>query len=108
MIRQDDSGLTRRHLLQALTVPVLAPLHGRAREQAPGTAGNEWRSLFDGQSLGRWEPTLFGGEGEVRVEDGRIVLGQGNDLTGITWKGEVPATVDYEIELKAMRVAGGD
>jgi hypothetical protein len=70
-------------------------------------APDGWRSLFDGESLGAWKPTVFGGEGEVEVEDGRIMLGMGNDLTGITWTGEVPA-VDYEIELQAMRVAGND
>jgi hypothetical protein len=77
-----------------------------ARAQQGGPAG-EWQSLFDGQSLGRWKPTQFGGEGEVSVVDGSIMLGQGGDLTGITWTGDVP-TVNFEIELQAMRVVGGD
>lgn len=64
-------------------------------------------SLFDGATLGKWKPTPFGGEGEVRVEDGTIVLERGNDLTGVTWTSEVPRR-DYEIELKATRLAGGD
>jgi hypothetical protein len=104
-----NPGWTRRELLHAAALAVLAPCLARAQHQSqPGTNAESWRSLFDGKSLGSWEPTLFGGEGEVRVEDGRIVLAQGGDLTGITWKGDVPATVDYEIELKAMRVVGGD
>lgn len=64
-------------------------------------------SLFDGRTLDGWKPTNFGGEGEVRVEDGRIVLEMGGDLTGITSTREVPRS-DYEITLEAMRVEGGD
>ena len=67
----------------------------------------EWRSLFDGASLGQWKPTAFGGEGEVHVEAGAIVLERGNDLTGITWTGELPRLA-YEIELQAKRVSGND
>jgi hypothetical protein len=64
-------------------------------------------SLFNGNSLGQWKPTLFGGEGEVRVEEGQIVLPMGNDMTGITWTGRFPRT-DYEIELEAVRRGGHD
>jgi hypothetical protein len=103
-------AFSRRHLLQLFgTVAVLLPVDTRARA-GQGTAApraSNWQSLFDGQHLGRWKPTEFGGQGEVTVADGTIVLGQGGDLTGITWTGEVP-TVDYEIELQAMRVVGGD
>lgn len=66
-----------------------------------------WRPLFDGAGLGRWKPTAFGGEGEVHVADGEIVLERGNDLTGITWTGDLPR-LGYEIELQAKRVAGND
>jgi hypothetical protein len=64
-------------------------------------------SLFDGQTLGGWKVTPFGGEGEVHVDDGVIVLETGNDMTGITWTKSLP-TMDYEITLEAMRVSGGD
>ena len=30
-------------------------------------------SLFDGKSLGDWKKTAFGGEGDVEVNDGRIM-----------------------------------
>jgi hypothetical protein len=75
---------------------------------AVGSQETEWISLFDGQNLGHWSSTQFGGEGEVTVEDGRIVLGPGNDLTGVSWKGEIPARMNYEIELEAMRIEGRD
>src|SRR4051794_11381418 len=101
---------TRRRVIQALMTALVPPLHARAQDQprTPAVPGEGWQSLFDGRTLGAWEPTLFGGEGVVHVDDGRIVLEQGNDLTGITWKGEVPATVGYELALEAMRVSGGD
>lgn len=67
----------------------------------------KWKSLFDGKSLDGWKVTQYGGEGEVEVEDGVIVLNMGTPLTGITYTGEVPKT-NYEISLEAMRVDGID
>lgn len=67
-----------------------------------------WRELFDGASLGAFTPTPFGGEGEVSVVDGRIVLDAGSPLTGVTWGGEPLPCVDYELELSATRLSGND
>jgi hypothetical protein len=66
-----------------------------------------WVELFDGKKLGDWVPTNFGGEGNVEIDAGRIVLGFGSDLTGITWKGAVPR-IDYEVKLEARREDGND
>lgn len=66
-----------------------------------------WQHLFDGKTLTGWVPTKFHGEGPVAVEDGRIVLAPGRDLTGITYTGDVPKT-NYELALEAMRVEGSD
>jgi hypothetical protein len=68
----------------------------------------EWKSLFDGKSLGRWESTQFGGEGRVYVRDGRIILEMGDSMTGITWRGEELPRTDYEIRLEAMKLDGND
>lgn len=70
---------------------------------APG----QWQPLFDGKTLGAWKSTPFGGEGEVAVEDGKIVLPQGSELTGITWTSSLPKW-DYEIALDACRIDGSD
>jgi hypothetical protein len=64
-------------------------------------------SLFDGETLGQWTITDFGGQGEVYAKDGSLFLEMGSDLTGITWKGQV-VRMNYEISLQAMRVAGSD
>ena len=74
---------------------------------AAAAAGADWRPLFDGRALGKWKPSDFGGGGEVSVVEGAIRIEMGADLSGITWSGEFPRD-DYEIELEARRVEGGD
>ena len=66
-----------------------------------------WRELFDDKTLEGWTATNFGGEGKVEIDAGRIVLGFGSDLTGITWKGPMPR-VDYEVKVEARREEGSD
>lgn len=69
--------------------------------------GAEWTPLFDGKSLEGWLPSKFGGEGDVTVEEGKIVMEFGDDLTGITIDRDFPK-MDYEIRLEAMRIDGHD
>ena len=66
-----------------------------------------WINLFDGNTLEGWEITNFGGQGNVSVSEGSIVLNWGEMLTGITLKKEFPV-IDYEIYLEAMKVQGND
>ncbi|MBM4088884.1 MAG: DUF1080 domain-containing protein [Planctomycetes bacterium] len=66
-----------------------------------------WQSLFDGKTLKGWKSTNFGGEGQVHVENGVLVLEMGSSLTGITWTGEFPKC-DYEVRAEAMRIEGID
>jgi hypothetical protein len=91
----------------ALAMLVSAAVVSRADEPAKKAAEKGVTSLFDGKTLGNWKPTKFGGEGEIEVADGRIVMRQGNPMTGITWSGQVEKT-NYEISLEAMRVNGSD
>jgi hypothetical protein len=84
-------------LVLCLTVPIVAADDGGA-----------WRELFDGKTLGDWTATNFGGEGRVEIDAGRIVLGIGSDLTGITWKGQGMPQVEYEVRLEARREEGSD
>lgn len=63
--------------------------------------------LFDGQNLGQWKVTDFGGQGDVHIQDGAIYLEMGSYATGITWSGPV-VRMNYEITLEAMRVQGTD
>ena len=65
--------------------------------------------LFNGKDLDGWKSSMFGGDGEITVEDGHLILDRGNELTGVTWKdGKTLPKFNYEISLEAQRVDGSD
>jgi hypothetical protein len=66
------------------------------------------KSLFDGKSLGSWQSVDFGGQGDVKVENGVIKVAEGASLSGIRWTGEAPPRTNYEFSLEAMKVDGTD
>src|SRR5262245_12689216 len=69
---------------------------------------SEWKPLFDGKTLRNWKSTNFGGESEVTVEDGAILMDRGSNMTGVTYTaGDFPKT-DYEVALEGKRVNGID
>ncbi len=68
---------------------------------------NRWKYLFSGRSLAGWKESRFYGQQPVRIENDRVVLPRGADLTGITWTRDIPR-IDYEVSLQAMRVDGYD
>ena len=59
------------------------------------------------QSLDDWRVTAFGGEGEIEIENDRVVMEFGSPLTGLTYAG-TPPTGDYELEVSAARLEGSD
>jgi len=71
------------------------------------SAETPWIDLFDGRSLAGLEVTDFGGQGQVEVRDGRLRLGFGSPLTGVTWRTALPAG-DYELRVVAAREDGSD
>lgn len=78
--------------------------------EAPAAATpKKTESLFDGESLDNWEFTEFGGEGDVWVEEGCIVMNSGDPITAINLPQsyDLP-TMNYEIEYEAMKVEGTD
>jgi len=66
-----------------------------------------WKSMFDGKTLEGWEVLKFGGDGEVKVDEGTIVLGMGDPMTGIKFTGKLPLE-NYEVMLEAKRAKGID
>ena len=81
-----------------------------ADEPDPDVPEQEWTSLFDGKTLGKWkvvEKYDFKRHGKVHVEEGAVVLEMGSPATGIRWAGDFPRTA-YEISLEARRVEGSD
>jgi hypothetical protein len=73
-----------------------------------GKEGAGWKSLFDGKSLAGWKATNFGGEGEVEVQGGAVVMEIGSDMTGITYDRKDFPRMDYEVSLEAKRLRGFD
>jgi 3-keto-disaccharide hydrolase len=67
-----------------------------------------WQPLFDGVSLAGWQSTSFGGEGEVYVDQGSLILPFGSPLTGINLLGDPPARQNYELQVVASRESGTD
>ncbi|MGB8168967.1 MAG: TIM barrel protein [Chthoniobacteraceae bacterium] len=85
----------------------LGELGGQLTGAPAKTADAAWVPLFDGKTLEGWTFPKFSGQGEVLVEGGKMMLYQGNDLTGINYAKEVPR-MNYEVSLEAMRVLGSD
>lgn len=69
---------------------------------------NAAKELFSGKDLSGWKKTEFGGEGEVEVKDGKIIANQGASLTGVHYTNTLPARVDYELTVEAMKIEGDD
>jgi len=88
------------------------PVPKRSAPARPATSTNDLvlprdgLRLFDGTTLTGWAVTDFGGSGEVKVQEGNLILGMGV-MTGVTWTNPI-ARMNYEIELEAMRVDGSD
>jgi hypothetical protein len=66
-----------------------------------------WRAMFDGKTLQNWRETLYTDRGEVRVENGTIVMGAGKPLTGVNWTGSFPRN-NYEVRFEGARLQGND
>jgi hypothetical protein len=73
-----------------------------------GKRVDEGRSLFDGKSLGSWKTVEFGGEGEVKLQDGAIRVQMGSPISGIHWTGEALPRTNYEFSVEAMKLDGND
>ena len=100
-------------LLVSSSVAVSADKKASDQDNSQAAAKNkqagQWISLFNGKNLNGWKVPQFGGEGEVHVKDGNLILEMGVDLTGVTLTDvkKLPTT-NYEVELEAMRVDGTD
>lgn len=89
-----------------ITTPTETATPATKPEEAPAAA--KWKSLFDGKTLDGWKSIEFGGEGEVSVKDGKIVMERGSDITGIVYSGAALPKVNYELAWQAQRIDGLD
>lgn len=91
-----------------LTALAILLMFTAALAQAPAGDDVKWKPLFDGKTLKNWKSANFGGESEVTVEDGAIVMDRGSNMTGVTYTaGDFPKT-NYEVALEGKRVNGID
>lgn len=99
------------------TRPTTGPSTGPAAADNPTTAHSApaaaaaeapWRDLFDGKTLTGWKPSGFAAQGEPEVKDGALLLPVGEGLTGVTFTGPDLPKTNYEVEVVAKRVDGGD
>jgi 3-keto-disaccharide hydrolase len=75
---------------------------------APAAGKPEKLVLFDGKSLDGWKKADFYKAGEVKVDDGKIVMATGPSMTGITCTRPNLPTTNYEFSYEAMRIDGHD
>jgi len=75
----------------------------------PAPAAKATVVLFDGKSLADWEKVDIGGSGEVSLENGEMIIAQGESVSGTVYKKakDLPLQ-NYEISLETMRVEGAD
>mgnify|MGYP000983036876 CR=1 FL=1 len=66
-----------------------------------------WVPIFDGKTLDGWTSAGFTNPGEVKVENGAMVLKFGHPLTGANYTRPMP-TAGYEVRFEAQRVNGND
>jgi hypothetical protein len=77
-------------------------------QEKPAEA-KDWKPLFDGKTLKGWKSINFGGEGEVAVEKGQIIINAGDPLTGIVAeKADGLPKDNYEVYLEANKLMGDD
>lgn len=92
----------------AKSVPAKASDEKKTPEDKAATADKDgWQPLFNGKDLEGWKITNYGGEGDVLVEDGEVIISQGSDLSGIHTEKKLPKS-NYEVQYEAMREAGSD
>lgn len=100
VLRGSNLSLIRAASLGLLTAFALAL---SAEVSKPGP----WKSLFNGKDLQGWKINEFAGGGEVKVQDGKIIIGEGAALTGINRTNDLLKS-NYEVEVQAMKLDGND
>jgi hypothetical protein len=109
--RLTSHDTTRLRPGRAAVLGILALAIGvRADEPGAGRSGEKPARLilFDGKTLDGWKKAEFFHAGEVRVEDGAIIMDVGGPMTGITTTRSDLPTTDYELSYQAMRLKGND
>jgi len=102
--RQDGTGPADEEggKLQGAGLPATLPASTAGSDDEDG-----WVSMVPREGNGQWKAVAFGGEGPTEWKDGVLHIGEGVDLSGMVWTGDLPQA-PYEIELEARRTSGSD
>ena len=73
-------------------------------EAADTETVENWFPLFDGETTAGWSVPVYG---NVDVQEGNLVIGRGETMTGIFYEKEFPK-INYEIRYEAQRTQGYD
>lgn len=103
------AGADRTKAVSATTAAAASTTVSRPLPASPlPLAKDGWKPLWDGRTLAGWQITDFAGRGDVKVENGNLVLESGI-MTGVNWTNAAALPrVNYEVALDAMRVEGSD
>jgi len=88
-------------------VTVSAQKEKSATSAKPAAKVAVGQSLFDGKTLAGWAVTDFAGHGEVKVENGELMIDSGLALSGVTFTNPTPK-MDYEVTLEGKKLSGND
>jgi hypothetical protein len=100
-------------ILWLLGLPLVSAAGAYADEQqSSGKKGKKQKEikLFDGKTLKGWrilDKIDFEDHGKVEVKNGELIIGKGNAMTGVSWKGDFPR-INYEVSLEGRRIEGDD
>ncbi len=92
----------------SLLFVLVATVEAGPDDKAPPSGSSGKKVLFDGKSLEGWKKSDFYKAGEVKVEDGQIIMSKGVSMSGITSTRQDLPTTNYELGYEAMRLAGRD
>ena len=107
-VRTRCSGSLRRTVVAISSLFLLvATVEAGPDDKAPPASTSGAKVLFDGKSLD-WKKCDFYEPGEVKVEDGLIIMSKGVSMSGITSTRQDLPTTNYELSYEAMRLAGRD
>lgn len=108
-VRTRCSGSLRRTVIAISSLFLLvATVEAGPDDKAPPASTSGAKVLFDGKSLEDWKKCDFYKPGEVKVEDGLIIMSKGVSMSGITSTRQDLPTTNYELSYEAMRLAGRD
>ncbi len=97
-----EAGGGENEMIQGKGLEAVVPASTVGSDEREG-----WVSLVPEEGNGQWKALEFGGEGPTEWKEGVLRIGEGADLSGMLWTGDLPEA-PYEIELEARRTMGSD